>query len=461
MIIENLHHHDLHINQFVTTPGQAWCVFGENCSGIAAFIKLLSGTLTDYRADHLQLPEQAGILSFTAQQELFEQELRNDDSDFLNKADPGTLVREFLPNFKEHLGLLQTFGLAGCLDLGYRQLSSGQARKLLLLCELIKGATTLVLENPFDGLDEASCREISHCLMHLPERGLELVICVNNRGDIPPWASHLAIFKDGKLFASGTIDKTLPQIAIFTPDADADKNIPATFLETTGSKDLAEELVSLHNGFAGYGGKMLFSGLDLLIKTGDHSLITGPNGCGKSTLLDIITGDNPKCYANELRIFGQKRGSGESIWALKKHMGIVSPALHRDHRIPGSSLQVVLSGLYDSIGLYKRATAAEIQTARQWLAWIDLSGKATTPFRSLTFSEQRLVLIARALIKRPKLLILDEPTQGLDDDNRNALLSLLEYIAAGNLSTILFVSHRRDEHRPFFKQQIHLDAHAA
>ncbi|MFH0784912.1 MAG: ATP-binding cassette domain-containing protein, partial [Pseudomonadota bacterium] len=129
------------------------------------------------------------------------------------------------------------------------------------------------------------------------------------------------------------------------------------------------------------------------------------------------------------------------------------------HRIPGSALQVVLSGLYDSIGLYQKASSTEIKTARQWLDWVDLAPKAEIPFRRLSFAEQRQVLITRALIKRPKLLILDEPTQSLDDNNRNILLDLLTEIAARNLSTILFVSHRKDEHRPFFRQQIHLDTH--
>ncbi|EKD35766.1 MAG: hypothetical protein ACD_75C01787G0002 [uncultured bacterium] len=141
-------------------------------------------------------------------------------------------------------------------------------------------------------------------------------------------------------------------------------------------------------------------------------------------------------------------------------MGIVSPALHRDHRIPGSGLQVVLSGLFDSIGLHQKVSPAEIKTARLWLAWIDLLDKADTPFRRLSFAEQRQVLITRALIKRPKLLILDEPTQGLDDVNRNTLLDLLEKAAAEHLTTMLFVSHRKDEQRTFFHQRIALDSFA-
>ena len=233
-----------------------------------------------------------------------------------------------------------------------------------------------------------------------------------------------------------------------------EKNVDRQLLGSDGG----DELISLKDGFAGYGDKRLFAGLNLNIYDGDHTLITGPNGCGKSTLLDIIVGDNPKCYVNDLTIFGHKRGSGESIWDIKKHMGIVSPALHRDHRITDTALNVVLSGLYDSIGLYtKVSSGAEIKKAKQWLSWLSLADKSNLSFRRLSFAEQRLVLIGRALVKGPKLLILDEPTQGLDDVHRKNLLDLLESIAERRLSTILFVSHRTDEYRPFFKNRIMLD----
>lgn len=461
MRITNFFHRNLYIAELTTAPGQIWCIFGENNSGIDCLLELFSGDLDNFSADKADMPDHPAILSFRSQQEIYEEELRNDDSDFLNRFDPGTLVCEFLPDYRTILPLLKALAMDKCLQLGYRQLSSGQSRKLLFLQKLCSGATTLIIQNPYDGLDQESCRELDQALKQVAGPKIELILMVNSLSDIPHWCSHLALISSGRLEQAGPKEQLLGQLK----RRQTGRSLSPAPLFTTGrSRETAavgSELIFLKNGFAGYGDRKLFSGLDLAIHDGDHTLITGPNGCGKSTLLDIITGDNPKCYANTLRIFGRKRGSGESIWEIKKYMGIVSPALHREHRIAGSALHVVLSGLYDSIGLYARAAGPEIKLARHWLSWLSLAEKSDQPFRRLSFAEQRLILIGRGLIKGPKLLILDEPTQGLDDGNRQRLLDLLEEIAHKKLSTILFVSHRKDEYRPFFKNHIRLDSYSS
>jgi molybdate transport system ATP-binding protein len=464
MYIKNLLHNELFIDELKITPDQRWCILGNNNSGIDRLIDLFSGNTEEFSADILDLPEYPAVLSFQLQQAIYEEELRNDDSDFLNRPDPGTLVCEFLPGYQNYLHLLKAFGMEHCLQLGYRQLSSGQSRKLLFLQKLTSGATTLVIQNPYDGLDRQSCHELDLALQQLSNRSIVLILLVSNISDIPAWCTHVALIKAGRLELSGLIEKVRPSLKGMQESRLSPAPIVGRLLQNhpaTAAYGHKNELIYLKNGFAGYGDKKLFEGLDLTVFTGDHTIISGPNGYGKSTLLDIIIGDNPKCYANELRVFGIKRGTGESIWDIKKQMGIVSPALHREHRIPGSALHVVLSGLYDSIGLYTKVSTTEIKTARHWLNWLSLGEKSDVPFRRLTFAEQRLVLIGRALIKGPKLLILDEPTQGLDDIHRNSLLDLLEEIAAKKLSTILFVSHRKDEQRSIFKVQIQLETYAA
>jgi molybdate transport system ATP-binding protein len=217
-----------------------------------------------------------------------------------------------------------------------------------------------------------------------------------------------------------------------------------------------DPLVVLHKGRVSYGETIIFDNLELTINKGSHTLLTGPNGSGKSTLLNLLTGDHPQCYGNDLTLFGHKRGSGETIWELKRRIGIVSPGLHRDHRVPGSALHIVLSGFFDSIGLYEEVSATQIHHAKRWLALVNLSHHNNTAFKQLSYGEQRLVLIARALVKQPLLLILDEPTQGLDEVNRHRVMYFLEHLSSQTQTTIIMASHRLDERLPLFQNFVTL-----
>ena len=441
---------------FSANYGESWCFYGDNRSGIDDFLRFLAGeSSAPPLGARFQPPEKPRLISFAAQQEIYEEELRNDDSDFLDHLDPGRLARDFLPPDKLDDPLIDRFRFREALERGFRQLSSGQNRKLLLLKALLDSSRFLVVDCPFDGLDRDSCQELDSALQVVAGGGQLLFLLVRNREDIPHWVDYLAIFDGGKLAWHGALAAGLARLQ----ETRAASNLFAGALDDEGQGGgKREELIRLRDGFAYYENKPLFSGLNLTVTSGGHTLITGPNGSGKSTLLQMITGDHPKCYANDLTIFGRRRGSGESIWELKKEMGIVSPELHRSYRAPGSALQAVLSGLYDSIGLYAKPSDEDLRRARFWLRQVGLEDKAASAFRRLHYGQQRLVLIARALIKLPKLLVLDEPTQGLDQAARTALLDFLEYLAQKEAGpTILYVSHREDEYRPFFRQRLRLE----
>ncbi len=450
--IINLETPSLKIDDFSVRENETWCILGSNRSGADALIPLLSGDKKDKIGGVVRVVDDFRVVSFSSQQELYEREVRNDDTDYIDKIDPGTKASEFIGAQEDAVELVRLFRLDHVLDSGYRQLSSGESRKLLILEAITHGIRHLLIENPYDGLDVDSCRELDRVVQGLQQRNIGLVIFLTSRHDIPGWCSHIAQIRDGTITVQGTRKDVLGAIS---QDKDAKEWRSATVTETTGGVEQSE-LVRLVDGTVGYGERTIFSSFDLLVKQGDHTLITGPNGAGKSTLLAVITGDHPDCYTNELYLFGNRRGSGESIWQLKKEMGIVSPALHRSHHVPGSTLQIVISGFFDSIGLYSKFTARQKRHAQEWLADIGLEQYSAVPFRRLSFAQQRLALIARALIKLPKLLILDEPTQGLDDQNRESLLNFLEMVAEKEISTILYVSHRRDEYRSFFTQQIEM-----
>lgn len=450
----------LHNDSCTLLPGEIWCFFGIQGSGIDDFLSRLEQSFGTHSSSPLQPPQEVALITFSKQQQIFEHEIQHDDTDFIGTPDPGTPAYQFLPKKALSSPLIDDFKMRQALHCGYRQLSSGQSRKLLLLQAALSGSSLIIIDSPYDGLDPESCRELDKALNHLHSSKIDLILLVRNSCDIPSWCSHLGLFHKNVLTYHGATQKVADHIGEVTSSSQLQLS-SGTLLDDTGllpDHSSTVPHIQLINGFGSYGEKLLFRNLDLTVYPGQHTLITGPNGCGKSTLLHILTGDNQQCYANNLYFFGKKRGSGESIWDLKKHLGIVTPELHRSYRVPGSALMVVLSGIFDSIGLYQSVTNFQIQTAEKLLKAIRLDNVARKPFRNLSYGEQRLILIARGLIKNPPLLILDEPTHGLDQVSRNGILNFLEILAhKNNHTTIIYVSHRQDEYRSFYTTHIQLD----
>ncbi|MCG8639466.1 MAG: ATP-binding cassette domain-containing protein, partial [Desulfobacterales bacterium] len=331
MKIRNARSDQIFIPSFHVKPGQSWCVIGANRSGIRAFFDLVCGNTEKVTADTLELSGSTGWVSFKDQQQIYEQELKNDDTDYLDRPDPGTLGRDFLTNADAHLELIEAFGMTACLNKGYRRMSTGQTRKLLILGQITKGNSTLIIQAPFEGLDTRSRSEVNRALEHLHTQQVNLLLFVHNPEDIPSWCSHLALVSDGQLAIQGPLSSVRQEIESRMVQAVPDFNVSAVDLfkremlsPVNGSgpgrseppedgsggvsgaaekADPPEELVHLENGTAGYDGTPVFNGVSLQIRRGDHTLVTGPNGCGKSTLLHMITGDHPACYQNNLRIF--------------------------------------------------------------------------------------------------------------------------------------------------------------
>jgi len=456
--IVNFNHPKLSIKHWQIDNNENWCVLGRNGAGKQYLDQLLTGILIPNSVEQLRLPaaDKVGMVSFESQQTIYEHELKIDATDYLNSNDVGTLAKDFLPTDKLNDPLIDEFGLRHRLESGYRQLSTGEGRKLLILQAIFSGIELLVCDNPFDSLDEASCIALSNALARLSQSGINVLLMLSNRQDIPTWCNKIAFIERGRLDVIGEpeAEETKRQLdALLAPELD-DVAWPEAMRQLEHYQH--PYLVKLNKGKVHYNGVNVFEDLNVSIKPLQHTLITGANGSGKSTLMQLITGDCTQCYSNDINVLGFKRGSGESIWDLKKQMGIVSSEFHRQYRVSGDLLTVVLSGFYDSIGLYEQPEQHQITIARQWLAKIGLLDHQYSAFQSLSYGEQRLTLIARALVKSPYLLILDEPTQGLDELNRHRLLNFLEHLAEQKHSTMLLVSHRKDEFLAIFEQHIKL-----
>jgi molybdate transport system ATP-binding protein len=194
-----------------------------------------------------------------------------------------------------------------------------------------------------------------------------------------------------------------------------------------------------------YDGRRVLDRLNWRVLPGENWAVCGPNGSGKSTLIQLICGEHPQAYANAIYLFGRRRGSGETIWDVKRPIGLVSNALQIRYRKPLTGLTVILSGYFDSVGLYRQASQAQIEGARAWAARLALDRLLDGDYRTMSNGERRLLLIARAMVKQPRLLCLDEPCQGLDPHNRMRLLAMLERIVTDHPTQMIYVSHRPEE----------------
>ena len=308
--ITNFEHAKLAIKNWQVLENESWCILGRNGAGKQYLDQLLTGTLQPAAVDVFNIPhaDKVGMVSFESQQDVYEYELKMDASDYTDAKDIGTKAKDFLPTDKLNDVLIDEFGLTHRLESGYRQLSTGEGRKLLILQAIFNGVELLVCDNPFDSLDEASCLALSNALARLSKKGINVLLMLNNRQDIPPWCNNIAFIERGQLDVVGKLntDETKRQLdALLAPVSD-EVSWPTNLQELCDYK--YSYLVKLIKGKVQYKGVSVFEDLDVYIKPLQHTLITGPNGSGKSTLMQLITGDCTQCYSNDIDVLGYKRG---------------------------------------------------------------------------------------------------------------------------------------------------------
>ncbi len=437
----------LEIAQWSISEGQSWSVFSTEGDIGSLLGSLLCGEF-DVCIDSMNISTgKIAQVSLVEQQRLLEEEIAKDDSDFLDQVDMGSTVYSLI--YEQCQSQQLTEQLISDLDLshlaqsGFRVLSTGETRRVMLARALAAKPDLIVLDNPFTGLDVAHRQSLTTYLTQLA-KSTQMIVTFNREEDIPTWIEQVALFNHGTLESTmaRTEWETHPVISqIKSQSKQQSEEMLALIHRYQHTHNFDNPLFEIVDGKVEYTEKTIFTDLNWRIDNGQHWQIKGPNGCGKSTLLGLIFGDHPQCYCNEIYIFGNKRGSGESIWEIKKNIGMVSSALHLQYRVSCKAIEVILSGFYDSIGLYQQPSKKEIQVAREWLEILHMSDLANTSFRQLEYGQQRLLLIARAIVKQPALLILDEPYQGLDYLGRRLVKNTLELIAQENLSQLLYVSH--------------------
>ena len=330
------------------------------------------------------------------------------------------------------------------------QLSNGETKRLRLATALLRQPRLLLLDTPLAGLDAATRTNFDELLAAVAARGTTLVLATAP-ADVPALATHVAELAAGRLVALGPRAAYQPPAPPAPPLPD-----PAALRALWQPADApADPLIRLEDVSVRYGERVVLRNLSWTVRPGERWALRGPNGSGKSTLLSLLNGDNPQAYAQRIWLFGRRRGTGESIWDVKRQLGFASPELLQYFPGAPTCLAVVASGCTDTLAL-GQPTPAHLALAARWLAVLHLTAYAAQPLRQAPASVQRLCLVARALIKCPPLLLLDEPAQGLDAAQLAHFRAVLDVICQATDVALIYVSHLPDEFPASVTQELRL-----
>jgi molybdate transport system ATP-binding protein len=323
------------------------------------------------------------------------------------------------------------------------KLSNGETRRLMLAKALVKNPVLLLLDAPLVGLDTASRADFNLLLQEIIASGIHVII-TTSANEIPDGITHVAVLDDCKIIRKRPVDDFKTEQISATAERKIDIDLLKVLLNRQ-SLPHYNTIIKMENVVIKYGDKTILDNINWNVKQGDRWALSGHNGAGKSTLLSLVNGDNPQAYANNIILFDKQRGSGESIWDIKKKIGFVSPELFQYFPAGSSCLEVIESGLYDTLGLFRAPLAKNQELIVQWMQLLDIEAFSTKLFRNMPDSVQRLCLLARALIKNPTLLIFDEPCQGMDTEQREHFKFLVDAICENSSTTLIYVSHYTEE----------------
>jgi molybdate transport system ATP-binding protein len=439
---------------FIIERGETLAVIGASGSGKTTLIKSLANR---YFNGSIFFAGNPSIVTISQQHSF--RNLSNTSSFYYqqrfnsNDSEDAMMINDALvkSGFAEK-EINETLNLLGIGHIRYTrliQLSNGEHKRFQIAKTILQNANWLLLDSPYVGLDAAARKLVNTVIDTLVAKGVN-VILVTSFADMPSCVTHIALLEKGVLKEKITTAEFNKNINAFS----AEKKLPAFDFQSMAAIDSLYNqedfsvVLKMVNTNVSYNNRKILENINWEINRGECWSVFGHNGSGKSTLLSLITGDNPQAFANEIYLFDRKKGSGESIWDIKKKIGYVSPELHHYFDAGCSCFDVVASGIFDTIGLFRILNASQKKVVNEWMELFHINDFAKRPFKQLSNGEQRLVLLARALVKNPPLLILDEPCQGLDSEITEWFIALINNICVHLKKTLIYVTHYQSEIPP-------------
>jgi len=435
-------------------PGQQTAIVGPNGAGKTLLVNTM---LRQYPLlDNHEVEYGCGVSGADIRNITFRDSYGSADATYFyqqrwNMTEMGesAIVRDAFPDIKDPIWkerLHTLFGLPSIWDKQLVTLSSGEMRKYQLARALAVRPKVVIIDSPFIGLDiqtrDMLCRLLESLIC---EWSIQVILVVARREDIPTFITHAVEVQDKHCSQVMPIEEFMAESEQKMPQPLLPKEMSDLMQSLPENGMQSDEIVHCNQVTLQYENRRILGPLDWTIHKGEHWALLGPNGSGKSALLSMVYADNPQSYACDIALFGRPRGTGESIWEIKKHIGYVSPEMHRSYCRRYPAIDIVASGLHDTIGLYKKITIEERESCRIWMKIFGISNLEERDFLELSSGEQRMILLARAFVKNPSLLILDEPLHGLDRKNRSLVMEIIKAFCRNPQKTLIIVTHYPEE----------------
>ena len=447
--------------------GEQIAIAGDNAAGKSRLIEVLTGhfplLMNEVKYDFSPSPlkmvsENLKYISFrdsygdTDETYYYQQRWNQHDIDE-NTPTVRQLLQGKFKDAEQENKLTRLFHLNDLMDKYIISLSSGELRKFQLTKTLSAGPRVLIMDNPFIGLDAQTRDQLRDLLKQLTQETHLLIILVMSKvDDIPDFITHVIPIEGLHILPKITREEYLRQLrqrvlkSLPEDKKDWILSLPQKDLsQETFYPEEGNEILKFNNVTIRYGSRTILKNLNWTVNEGEKWALSGENGAGKSTLLSLVCADNPQAYACNIELFGHRRGAGESIWQIKHHIGYVSPEMHRAYLKDLPTIDIVASGLHDSVGLYTRPKPEQKEICLRWMNIFGIEELADRTFLKLSSGEQRLCLLARAFVKDPELLILDEPLHGLDLQHRAYVKEIINTFCSRKHKTLVMVTHYKEE----------------